>query len=197
MVLARRRTTGSHLGLAFFGGRQPHESSLTYGVRPAIELTDRSDVPSGVQTLIKSIFVAIWVCAATVGGLYLTTVAGSSGQTGNHIEADPAELLRTKIVAVPVLADGRVLGYFLSRMHYAVADAPEAANLPFDALLRHALHAAVHQLSDLNFRDAEHVDKRQIEQTITDILNRRLGMPIVRDVVLEDIDFLLRSEGQS
>lgn len=130
----------------------------------------------------------------TVGGLYLTTAGRSSVDTGNSVSAARAELLRTKIVAVPVLTEGRVIGYFLSRMNYAVADTPEAANLPFDALLRHALHAAVHQLGDLNFRDAASVDKEMIEHAITDILARRLGMPLIQDVVLEDIDFLLRSE---
>lgn len=142
--------------------------------------------------MIKAVLVALWVCGVTAGGLYLTQ-SGIFDQKEATPVAKPGDTVQTKIIAVPVLSDGSVTGYFLSRIQYSVGADGNAPNLPFDAVLRHALHAAVNKLADVDFREDAISHKESIEREIAEYVTGRLGMSSIQAVTIDDIDFLLRS----
>lgn len=104
------------------------------------------------------------------------------------------ERLVTKVIAIPVVNERRVIGYFLSRLRYSVSgDLPPHIGLPLDALMRHALHVAIHALGHTDLQDSAEVDTQRIADLVTDNVNDRLGVAFLSAVELEDVDFLLRS----
>ena len=144
--------------------------------------------------MIKSILVAVWMCVLTISGLYVASFSAAETASDGGGLADQSEFNRTKMIAVPVLRDGGVIGYFLSRMEYAVDANATLHNLPIDPLLRHALHVAVKESQFADLKNLDEDNKANIERVVSQQVALHLGSqsPVVVRIV--DTDFLLRSD---
>ncbi len=144
--------------------------------------------------MIKSIAVVLWVCAMTVGGLYVAHFGAEGLKSGDDLPVAQSELIRTKMIAVPVMRDGVVVGYFLSRLEYEIDGRAVQHELPADSLLRHALHVAVNELQSADLQSVSEIDKRNIEKIVSEQVAQYLGSKAAVIVKVAETDFLLRSD---
>lgn len=142
--------------------------------------------------MVKTITLAVWICAATIGGMFLSKVDFSQGE--NLISAEVSDPVKTKVIAVPILQDSKVTGYFLSRFEYAIFKNSTAADIPLDALLRHAMHAAVHDLQLTPDRYFDDATRTSIEKAIGEYLVSALGPKSVASITVIETNILFRSK---
>ena len=147
--------------------------------------------------MIKFVVAAIWVCAVAIGAVFYSFQMASA-----KIDAPaPAPLLggldyvKTDIVSVPVLRDGRIGGYFLTRLVYT-GEAKNLARLsvPAAALFTDEIYSYVYGNPQLDFVNHETLDLDSFRAGLRDSINKRVGEGVVNEVLIEQGDFLSKEE---
>jgi hypothetical protein len=147
--------------------------------------------------MIKFAFAAIWIAAVTLGSVYY-----SFNYTKEHHKSpnEPSffgglDYLKTGIVSVPLFKDGHVYGYFLGRLVYTIEpDKLKALTLPAEVLVIDQLYDYLYANPDIDFYDKENLDLDRIKDGLRDSVNERVGVKLVHDVLIEQVDFLSKSD---
>lgn len=147
--------------------------------------------------MIKFVAAALWLCAVAIGATFYSFQSASA-----KLDA-PAPLpllggldyIKTDIVSVPVLQDGRVNGYFLTRLVYTVEPEKMAKlSVPADALIVDQVYSYVYGNPDLDFADHETLDLDAFRAGIRNKINEKVGEDLVHEVLVEQVDFLSKEE---
>lgn len=149
--------------------------------------------------MLKLIITGIWVAAVTLGSVYFS-IQMSKAPDPNAEEAKKKaaqELVRGEIVTYPVIAQGRVDGYFLARASF-VADKAKLAEvtLPVPALLTDELYTELVGDKVIRIGENRNFDLKAFKDRVKQALNHKLGSEVVLDVVIEQIDYLTKQEIQ-
>ncbi len=144
--------------------------------------------------MIKSFVLALIVFLSTVVGLYISGLGIGLDFDGDVVAMDEGDQVTTKMIAVPVLRDRKVIGYFLARLEYVLIDEARLQGIPADAVLRHALHSAVYQLSSTDFRSLDEQDMEVLAGTVEDSLAKQLSENAFARIIVVDADFLFRAK---
>ncbi|MEX0346180.1 MAG: hypothetical protein AB3N20_14745 [Rhizobiaceae bacterium] len=144
--------------------------------------------------MIKNIVLALIVCLSTVGGMYIAGSGKGLDLTSDSVATDVRDQITTKMIAVPVLRDQKVVGYFLARLQYALVDEAWLRGVPADAFLRHALHSAVHQMSSTDFQSLDKPDMEVLAKAVEENLAKQLFENAFTRIGVVDADFLLRAK---
>ncbi|MDN2567264.1 hypothetical protein N1F89_13630 [Aquibium sp. A9E412] len=147
--------------------------------------------------MIKFVVAAVWISLATLGAVFYAFQATQARQS-----ADPPpplfgglDYMRTRIVSVPVVGEGRVQGYFLVRLAYAVQPGKLAKlALPPDMLMVDELHTYLYGNPQTDWANVETIDIEGFKAGIRDAINARVGDELVHEVLIEQIDFLSKEE---
>lgn len=147
--------------------------------------------------MIKFIVAAIWVCGVAIGAVFYSFQMASA-----KIDAPaPAPMLggldyiKTDIVSVPVMSNGRIDGYFLTRLVYT-ADPKNIARLsvPAEALLTDQIYSYVYGNPMLDFVNHETLDLDQFRAGLRESINKRVGEDLIQEILIEQVDFLSKEE---
>lgn len=147
--------------------------------------------------MIKFIVAAIWVCGVAIGAVFYSFQMASA-----KIDAPaPAPMLggldyiKTDIVSVPVMSNGRINGYFLTRLVYT-ADPKNIARLsvPAEALLTDQVYSYVYGNPTLDFMNHETLDLDQFRAGLRESINKRVGEDLIHEILIEQVDFLSKEE---
>jgi hypothetical protein len=148
--------------------------------------------------VIKTLLVGFWACAVALGGSYLATqMANSAGDRDEAATSQDTavEYIKTDTLSVPVIRDGKVQGYVVSQVSFAVAGAKsggESADLtPY---LVDAAFRAFYELGPLDFTRLKPQDIAVISAKAKAYANERLGSEIVKDVLIGGLNYVGRGE---
>ncbi len=144
--------------------------------------------------MIKNIVFALIVCLTTVAGMYISGSGIGLDFAGDNVATDDGDQMTTKMIAVPILRDQKVIGYFLARLQYVLVDETRLRGVPADAVLRHALHSAVHQMSSTDFKSLGKPDMEVLAGTVEDSLAKQLSVNTFTRINVVDADFLHRAK---
>jgi hypothetical protein len=140
--------------------------------------------------MVKSILAAICVISATLAGLYgpsFLTQENSGNREAVHGKPEPFE---SDHIAVAVFRDGKVIGYFTSRLKCDVMD-PSFKDSVL-ARLTHELYKAVYANAQLDFRKMQPEQAASLAGQIAQQLNDRAGKAVIENLTIEEPDFLRR-----
>lgn len=147
--------------------------------------------------MIKFVAAAIWLCAVTIGAVFY-----SFQNAAAKIDA-PAppplfgglDYVKTEIVSVPVLRNGQIDGYFLTRLVYTVEPEKMARlSVPAEALIVDQVYSYVYGNPDLDFVSHETLDLDAFRAGIRSKINEKVGEDLVHEVLVEQVDFLSKEE---
>jgi hypothetical protein len=147
--------------------------------------------------MIKFIFAAVWLCAATVGAVVYSYQTSQARQN-----AAPAptffggmSTLKTGIISVPVLQDGKVGGYFLARLSYtADPDILSGLTIPPETLLTDQIYTYLFANPQIDWADKKSIDLEAFKKGIREAVNKKIGKDLIHDVLIEQVDYLSKSE---
>jgi hypothetical protein len=144
--------------------------------------------------MIKPMLMGVWVCLITLGAAY----AGATWQkpesaTDQHKHGAAADLapLRTRMISVPVVADGGVRGYVVAQFAFT-APAALMRQLPVkpDVFVVDEAFQLIFSGEMIDFRNFKKQDLTTLSRKIVENVNKRLGMHVVEDVLIQELNYV-------
>ena len=148
--------------------------------------------------MIKFALAALWIIAVTAGSMLYANQSG--GGIGEETEGQATYLggldyVQTEVISVPVLRNNEVYGYFLARLVYtAEAERLQRMVMPPDAIIFDEVYSHLFGNPMIDFSRDEAFDLDTFRETIKESINRRVGEPLIREVLVEQMDFLTKSD---
>lgn len=147
--------------------------------------------------MIKLAAAAIWICVVTLGAVIWSFQSAGARQD----QSPPPPLLggldyvRTEMVSVPVLNEGKIDGYFLTRLVYTIEPAMLARlSVPLEALLIDETYSFVFGNPGLDFVRKDSIDLDAYRTGLRDRINARVGAELIHEVMVEQVDFMSKDE---
>jgi flagellar basal body-associated protein FliL len=146
--------------------------------------------------MIKLIATGVWVLVVTLGGVYAAVTFGGNGATDQNGEVvPPPHFVSSETVTLPVVANGKVSGYFLVRASLQVdEEALKEVTVPVPAFLTDELYTLLVGEKLVDIKDAGKFDVVGLKTRIKDGLNTRLEKPLVKDILIEQMDFISKED---
>ena len=148
--------------------------------------------------MIRFIVAALWISIATTGALLFAFQSSRQEAVAAGEEPGPfkgLDYVKTGIISVPVFDKGRVHGYFLSRLVF-VADGKRLAQLklPAEALFADHVYGHLYANPEIDFTRRDDLDVDAFRAGVRAGVNERLGEELIREILIEQIDYLPKDE---
>ncbi|MGN6585769.1 MAG: hypothetical protein ACTHJV_18900 [Rhizobiaceae bacterium] len=146
--------------------------------------------------MIKFAAAAFWLCAVAIGAMaYSFSNNTPAAKTEQPAFFGGLDYERTGVISVPLIDDGKVYGYFLSRLVYTVEPmVSHELSVPADALLVDAVYSYLYGNPLIDFTKVKKLDLDKLRDGIRDGINKRVGRKLVHDVLVEQIEYLSKQD---
>ena len=147
--------------------------------------------------MIKFIAAALWICAVTLGAVFYSFQA--AGQRGAAEPPKPMlgglDYVKTDMISVPLLRDGTINGYFLTKLVYTVEPAEiKKLSVPAQALMTDQVYSYLYSNPQIDFTKKESIDLDAFRKSIRDAINTRVGVELVHEVLIDQVNFLSKDD---
>jgi len=148
--------------------------------------------------MIKLMAAALWISIATTGALIFSFQSATKDDTEEEAQATAfagLDYVRTGIISVPIFENGKVHGYFLARLVYT-AEGKRLAQLklPAEALLSDLVYTHLYGHPEIDFTSRKNFDVDSFRETLRAGLNERIGEDLIREILVEQIDYLPKDQ---
>ena len=150
--------------------------------------------------MIKLAVTAVWICGVSLASVYFSMQAA----TPMAPDARPSDFfggldyVRGEVVSVPVISDGKVHGYFLSRLVFT-AEPEKLARLSIEPqdLITDEIYSHLVGNELINVTKLDTFDLASFRGGIRDALNARVGEKVFHEIIIEQIDYVSKDEIRS
>ncbi|MBZ9848711.1 hypothetical protein LB565_12030 [Mesorhizobium sp. CA14] len=147
--------------------------------------------------MIKFIAAALWICAVTLGAVFYSFQA--AGQRGAAEPPKPMlgglDYVKTDMISVPLLRDGTIDGYFLTKLVYTVEpEQIKKLSVPAQALMTDQVYSYLYSNPQIDFTKKESIDLDAFRKSIRDTINARVGVELVHEVLIDQVNFLSKDD---
>jgi flagellar basal body-associated protein FliL len=147
--------------------------------------------------VIKFIAAAVWICIATLGAVFYAfqtseakTEAADAGTSLGGLD-----YIKADVISVPMLTKDGVDGYFLARLVYTVeAERAKTMSIPAESLIADQVYTYLYANKQIDFSERQNFDLDEFRNGIRDSINKRVDEELIREVIVEQIDFLSKAE---
>ena len=147
--------------------------------------------------MIKLVLAGLMVGSATLGSVYFSLQMAPE-QSANQTNADffgGLDYVRSDMLSIPAFGDGKVQGYFITRLVYtAEPEVLQTLTLPPHVLITDELYTLLIGNSVIDFTNMETFDMDAFRMIVRDKLNERLGKKVFHEVLVEQMEFLTKNE---
>ena len=149
--------------------------------------------------MLKLILVGLWVCVVTLGASYAATWWKAGHGPAPVARVEPSlggiEYKKTKVINVPMIADGGVRGYIMAQFVFT-ADAGMLKGLTVqpEVFLQDEAFRALYSDDKLDFRHLEKYDITKLTKMLVEKVNQRLDMKLVKDVLVQEFNYVSRDD---
>lgn len=150
-----------------------------------------------MATMIRLILIGVWAaCIASAASFGASYWSANRTLVSPDAHAAPGlELKKTKTLNVPMVANGEVQGYIVAQFAYtADANTLKAQTVPPDVYLMDEAFREIYASSNLDFRRLEKYDLTGLAKTLVERMKKRLGADVVRDVLVQDFNYVSRAD---
>jgi hypothetical protein len=143
--------------------------------------------------MIRPILTGVWVCAATMGSAYVGATWQKPAAPTDRPEQQVPDMtpVRTRMISVPVLADGAIRGYVVAQFAFT-ASAALMKQLPIKPdlfVVDEAFHL-IYSAEMIDFRQFKKQDLAPLGKRIAENVNKRLGVRVVEDVLVQELNYV-------
>jgi hypothetical protein len=146
--------------------------------------------------MIKLVITGLWVCAVTLASVYFSVqVATAPAISPDDAKKAQQELVKGESINVPVIANGQVTGYFLTRISFMMEKGKaNALQIPLPELTTDELFSLLIGNKTIDISHAQSFDVAAFRADLKKRMNERLGGDYVADVLIEQLDYLSKEE---
>ena len=147
--------------------------------------------------MLKLVAIGVWVIAVTAGATFGSVYLADSGETATSAEEPElgVEELKSEMTSVPIMRNGDITGYLILQLSFA-ADRRLLAERKLDPLpyLMDAAFRVIFARTDVDFRRLRSKDLDEVTSAIAVEANTRLGVDLVRHVLLQQVNFVKKED---
>lgn len=146
--------------------------------------------------MIKLVLTGLWVCAVTLASVYFSVqTATAPAISPDDAKKAEQELVKGESINIPVIANGQVTGYFLTRISFMmVKGKANALQIPLPELTTDELFSLLVGNKTIDISHAESFDVAAFRSDLKKGMNERLGGDYVADVLIQQLDYLSKEE---
>ena len=148
--------------------------------------------------MIRLVFIGVWGCLVTLGSAYGAMLWQKSRLATETTDPQAGfEMRKTRLLSVPMIADGKVTGYVIAQFSYTVDPRVVARiGLPPDIFLLDEAFKALYGDPSLDFRHLEKYDVAALTHRLALRVNARLNAKAVGDVLLQEFNYVGKTDLQ-
>ncbi len=144
--------------------------------------------------MIKIVVSAVWICLVTIGSSYAAAMwaAGQQQQTAPVEEFfGGLDYVKSNTISVPIISGGAITGYVVAQFVFTVdGKILRKLSVPPELFLIDEAFRAIYAGEAPDFADLEKYDLSGLKQKIAANINERFGTRIVRDVLIEQFNYV-------
>jgi hypothetical protein len=148
--------------------------------------------------VLKLILIGLWVCIITLGSSYAATwwkASHSAPVAHEEASAGGIEYKKTKMINVPMIADGTVQGYIMAQFVFtADAAALRKVTVQPEVFVQDEAFRALYADDKLDFRHLEKYDITKLTKSLVDKVNQRLEIKLIKDVLIQEFNYVSRDD---
>jgi hypothetical protein len=147
--------------------------------------------------MIKLVLSGLWVCLVTLASTYAAvfwhTARVPAGDTQKLFGG--LESVRTRMISVPVVADGAVHGYVMAQFIFtADANAMKRMTVKPDVFLLDEAFKTIYGNDRIDFRSVGKQDLPALSKEIAANVNKRLGVSLINDVLIQELNYVSKED---
>ncbi|MCV9962853.1 hypothetical protein OIU34_13165 [Pararhizobium sp. BT-229] len=147
--------------------------------------------------MLKLVFTGIWVCAVTLGSVYFS-IQHASAPVETDAQAERRalqEYVPGELITVPVITDGAVQGYFLTKLSFAVDKKKiKQLDVPLKETVTNALFDILVGQKLINVADSNSFDLAHFKTAVKEGLNKDMRDEVIFDVLVEQLEYLSKAD---
>ncbi|MDQ0319181.1 hypothetical protein QO002_001319 [Pararhizobium capsulatum DSM 1112] len=147
--------------------------------------------------MLKLVFVGVWVCAVTLGSVYYSMQQASAPVVSDADAERKAlqEYVPGELITVPVITDGAVQGYFLTKLSFAVdKNKIKTLHVPLKESVTSALYDILVGQRLINVADTSNFDLANFKTKVKEGLNKDFEDEIIFEVLVEQLEYLSKAD---
>lgn len=150
--------------------------------------------------MIRILVTGLWICAITLlssyAAVYWGTGMRSNAKSDQYLEG--LEYQKIRPIHVPIIAEGAVQGYILANLVFT-ADASTLRSLPVPptTFIIDEAFRQIYADDSLDFRKLSKYDITSLLKKVRATVNERLGSDIVKDILVENFNFISKDDVRS
>jgi hypothetical protein len=147
--------------------------------------------------MVKLIITGLWVCVVTLGAVYFSVKMSAPPPPVDESQLlkDKSELVKGEAINVPVLANGAVQGYFITRISFLMdKEKVKGLHLPLTEMMTDELFTLLVGNRMVDLSDTKAFDLETFKASIKDNLNKKFGDDYVLEPLIEQIDYLSKDD---
>lgn len=147
--------------------------------------------------MLKLVLTGVWICAISLGSVYFS-IQHASAPVETDAEAQrraAREYVQGEPVTVPVITDGAVQGYFLTKLSFSVDKAKvKQIEVPMKEAVTNALFDILVGQKLINIADTSNFDLAHFKTVIREGLNKQLHDEVIYEVLVEQLEYLTKAD---
>lgn len=147
--------------------------------------------------MVKLLFAGIWVCVVALGAVYFSVQMATAPAVVDEEAARQAalEVVPGESITIPLIADGKVKGYFLSKISFMVdKEKAKGLHLPMTELMTDELFTLLVGNKMVDIANFAAFDVATFRDTIKTDMNAKLGEGMINEVLIEQLDYLSKDD---
>ena len=149
--------------------------------------------------MMKNVMAGFWVCAVTLASCYaaVTWIVGRApAEEQTHYEG--LQYKKLPAMNIPIVAEGAVQGYVIANLVFtADAKTLREISVPPEAFIQDEVFRQVYSDETLDFKKLSRYNVNGMIVNVREKINKRLGAEIVKEILVENFNFVDKSDIRS
>ena len=149
--------------------------------------------------MMKNVMAGFWVCAVTLASCYaaVTWIVGRApAEEQTHYEG--LQYKKLPAMNIPIVAEGAVQGYVIANLVFtADAKTLREISVPPEAFIQDEVFRHVYSDETLDFKRLSRYNVNGMIANVREKINKRLGAEIVKEILVENFNFVDKSDIRS
>ncbi|WP_230533141.1 hypothetical protein [Microvirga roseola] len=149
--------------------------------------------------MIRNIIAGFWVCGLTLASCYGAVMwATRDGASKPQPALVGLQYKKLPPLNIPVIAEGAVQGYVVANMVFtADAETLRQISIPAEAIVQDEAFRYIYADETLDFRRLSRYDVNAMIANVRANVNKRLGAEIVKEILLENFNYVDKADVRS
>lgn len=149
--------------------------------------------------MIKNVIAGFWVCSVTLVSCYaaLDWMAGQAPPKEQEL-FEGLQYKKLPPLNIPIIADGAVQGYVVANLVFtADAKTLREISVPPETFVQDETFRYIYADETLDFKRLARYDVNAMISSVKERINKRLGADIVKEILVENFNFVSKSDIRS